>query len=123
MKKFNINGIVITMVMVVAVVGCYGGTNGANNCKRPGEYCNVVQGKICCGGLHCEGSAFGEDRKCVASYGCTPGGKQCNIMNECCYPYNCNAMGSGYCVRKWILNNIDTFSSNDRDDHFSSSTS
>ncbi|KAM6581892.1 hypothetical protein CsatA_005666 [Cannabis sativa] len=117
MKKCN--GIVITMMMVLILV--------ADSCKIPGQYCNVAQGKICCGGLHCEGSTFGEDRKCVPSRGCLAGGKRCNIAsNECCYPYYCNAMGSGYCVRANYdqLPNMDTFSTDDdRDNHLSSSTS
>ncbi|KAM6555155.1 hypothetical protein CsatB_015917 [Cannabis sativa] len=101
MKKF-IGTIIMFFVMMMMVQGSY----GADRCMVAGEYCHIAEMKICCKGLQCEGPIIGASRKCVPIPGCLPAGSKCNIMsNECCYPYLCNAMGSGYCVpRNQVLN-------------------
>ncbi|GMN52114.1 hypothetical protein TIFTF001_021272 [Ficus carica] len=68
-----------------------------DRCRVPGEYCHVMQLKICCEGLYCTGSAFGEDRKCVPYADCRKQNEGCSMTVSCCYPFNCNAPYQGVC--------------------------
>ncbi|KAM6581896.1 hypothetical protein CsatA_005670 [Cannabis sativa] len=102
MKKFSYGIMLFAIVMMMVAQESYG-----DRCYIAGEYCHVLEGKICCGGLRCVGPAIGSSRKCVPIPGCRPGGAKCNLMNECCYPYQCSAMGEGYCLpRNEVLNEL-----------------
>ena len=105
MKKF-INATLILVIVGIStlVVGCY----GDDRCRVAGEFCHWAEGKICCGGLTCEGPIIGESRRCVPIPGCVPAGARCSLIsNECCYPYQCSAMSQGTCLPRNKLLDFD----------------
>ncbi|KAF4375859.1 hypothetical protein G4B88_002206 [Cannabis sativa] len=98
----------MALVVGVMVVGCFGRLQpdihlnlvpGNDRCRVPGEYCHWAQGKICCGGLKCEGErGWGENRRCEPVSGCKQAGEGCALLSDpCCYPMICSATSQGEC--------------------------